>query len=149
MKPEWITAVSAQLKHGGSESIQYRDRTVCTCNPQNLHIRNVTLAKRYSRPAHCCRCSYKARCLHMHINAPIHIFMHTHISEWHRHCTCTYTRTHAHVHIYSRLYQPRHCRLYQPPTTGCISPQPALPAPTRSVVLYWFTTGWISPVMHA
>ena len=92
-----------------------------------MYINNATFAKRYSRPAHCCMYSYKHRCLHMHINTPIHILC-TYISEWHRQCTCTYTRTHAHVHIYSRLYQPSHCRLYQPPhnrmyqpTTGCIS----------------------------
>ena len=100
-----------------------------------MYMNNTTFAKRYSRPAHCCRYSYKHRCLHMHINAPIHIFMHIHkriAPPVYMHI-CPYMFIYTagcisppqpDVSAHNRLYQHRHGRLY------CIGSPPAGSAPS-------------------
>ena len=75
-------------------------------------------------------CFCQHMCLHIHINAPIHMFMHIQrliSTPYSRHA---HIHVHMHVHIYNRLHQLINRWLYQPPTTGCSSTQPAASAPS-------------------
>ena len=69
-------------------------------------------------------------CLHIHINAPIHMFMHIQRLISTPYSLHAHIHVHMHVHIYNRLHQLINRRLYQPPTTGCSSTQPAASAPS-------------------
>ena len=75
-------------------------------------------------------CFCQHMCLHIHINAPIHMFMHIQRLMSPPYSIHAHIHVHMHVHIYNRLHQLINRRLYQPPTTGCISTQPAASAPS-------------------
>ena len=113
-------AVSAQVKHGGSESMRQQR---CTCSPQKVYIHTK---------CNSCKAVQSA-------NPLLHVCVNTDAYTYHS----TYTYVHAHTQangtasVHAHIPVHRHVFIYttgciSPATAGCISPwPPGVPAHHR------------------